>query len=105
MLSSNHYDLSVIESWKALEARLRRVLLLRGLTPAWDTPEAVIAWASRAGIVREPALSLIHNVRHQWAIAVSTEPLSKEAAEKSLQSVRDILATISVQMTEMKPAA
>jgi hypothetical protein len=105
MHAGEHYDLSVIEAWKALEARLRRVLLLRGKMPGFDSADALIAAASRAGILREPALTLLQDVRKQWNIAVGTEPLGKELAEKAMHDVRDILATIPLPHAEQKKAA
>src|SRR5262249_43827592 len=50
MLSHEHYDLSVIEAWKALESRLRRALLLRGLMPGFDSADALVAVAVKKGI-------------------------------------------------------
>jgi hypothetical protein len=94
VFAQGHYDLSVIETWKALEARLRRVLLSRRLLPAKSSPEALIRAAKRAGILSEPALRLLQDVEHQWRVAISTEPLSQEPAQNALDSARQILATI-----------
>jgi hypothetical protein len=105
MLASDHYDLSVIEAWKALEARLRRTLLLHGKMPGFDSSEALIAAARKAGILREPALTMLQDVRQQWLVAVGTEPLPKESAEKALHEVRDILSMISLPSADVKKAA
>jgi hypothetical protein len=105
MLAGHHYDLSVIEGWKALEARLRRSLIIRGQAPRWDSAEALIATASKTGLLREPSLARVQDVRRQWSIAIGPEPLGQEAAEKALQEVRDILSTISLNGPEMKNAA
>jgi hypothetical protein len=94
LFAQDHYDLSVIETWRALEARLRRVLLSRTLSPAKSNPEALIRAAKRAGILGEPALRLLQDVEQQWRIAISTEPLSQEAAQNALDAARQILATI-----------
>lgn len=93
---SDHYDLAVIEAWKAIEARLRRVLLARGSTRRTDTPEALIEAAVRAGLLREPSVTLLQELRKQWRVAISFEPLSREAAEAALLAARNVLATISV---------
>jgi hypothetical protein len=95
-LEDHHYDLSVIEAWKAVEARLRRVLLQHGVTDPGDDPQTLIDTASRAGIFTEATGKMIRNLHQEWKIAVSTEPLSKEAAEMALRTARDILATIPV---------
>jgi predicted permease len=91
-----HYDLAVIEAWKAIEARLRRVLLLRGISRRADTPQAMIAAATRAGILRAANLELLQELRKQWNVAISTEPLTKQAADAALSAARHILATIPI---------
>jgi hypothetical protein len=96
MFDSDHYDLSVIEAWKALEARLRRSLLLHGYSNPGEKSEAVIHAATRAGILAPSALGAVEELRRQWHIAVGTEPLSREAADKTLKTTRDLLATIPV---------
>lgn len=105
MVTNQHYDLGVIEAWKALEARLRRALLLRGVSPALDSADALIAAATRAGVLHPPSIDRTQEVRRDWQVAVSPEPLGREAAEKSVQAVRDILATISLPTTDTKRAA
>jgi hypothetical protein len=97
LFDTTHYDLSVIEAWKALEARLRRVLLLRRISPRSATPEAMISAASRAGLLSKPSLALLQGLRAQWNVAISTEPLTREAAESALRAARDILATIPIE--------
>jgi hypothetical protein len=96
MFDQNHYDLAVIESWKALEARLRRALLKQGTIVPADKPKALIDAAKNALLVREPALSLLQDVRHQWTVAVGVEPVKKEAADAALTATRHILSTIAV---------
>ncbi len=96
MFASTHYDLSVIEAWKAIEARLRRVLLQKRVRPSKDTPEAMIDVAARKGLVNEGARAMLQELRRQWNVAVSTEPLSRAAADAALGAARNILATIPV---------
>jgi HEPN domain-containing protein len=96
MAVGNHYDLAVIQAWKALEARLRRVLLLRGIALNNSDPQAMIAKAGRAGILTGKSREQVEDLRRQWNIAVSTEPLTREAAEKALAAARDILSTIAL---------
>jgi HEPN domain-containing protein len=96
MFESGHYDLSVIEAWRAIEARLRRVLLARGIRSGGETPQQMIAAAVRAKVVPESSLGLLQELRKQWNVAVSFEPLSHQAAEAALGAARNILATISI---------
>lgn len=96
MFDNQHYDLSVLEAWRAIEARLRRVLLAKGITTRAETPQKMIDAAVRAKIVHEPAVGLLQELRKQWNIAVSFDPLSREAADKALHAARDILSTISI---------
>lgn len=97
LFNHDHYDLSVIEAWKAIEARLRRVLLKRGLSKKLDDPQTMIKAAAKASILPESAQKLLPELRKQWNIAVSTEPLTKEAAITALQAARNILASIPVE--------
>ncbi|HEV3258245.1 MAG TPA: hypothetical protein VG013_15290 [Gemmataceae bacterium] len=99
LFSQQHYDLSVIEAWKAIEARLRRVLLKRGVANPGDEPQAMIRKARRIGLLGDPGVKLIQHLREQWNIAVSTDPLTREGAETALSAARDILATIPVNGT------
>jgi hypothetical protein len=96
MFDGNHFDLSVIEAWKAVEARLRRALLLHGVANPGDTPQALINAARRAGLLRDPADKLLHELLQAWRVAIGTEPLSRQAAESALKSARDVLAIIPV---------
>jgi HEPN domain-containing protein len=96
MFASQHYDLSVIEAWRAIEARLRRVLLTKGIRSGGETPQQMIDAAVRAKVVPEKSIELLHQLRKQWNIAVSFDPLGREAADAALLAARNILATISV---------
>jgi HEPN domain-containing protein len=97
MFESKHYDLSVIESWRAIEARLRRVLLSHRLAPRVDRPEAMINLGHRTGIVSDAAMEWLQQLRRSWKIAVGTEPLSRESAEAALTAARNILSTIPIE--------
>ena len=97
LFATDHYDLSVIEAWKAIEARLRRVLLLRGITAKADDPHAMIQAAARARILPKATLPLLDELRRQWNVAVSVEPLTREAAEMALTAARNILSTIAIE--------
>jgi hypothetical protein len=96
MFQSHHYDLSIIEAWKALTTRLRRVLLLRGLGGGQEAPEVMLNVAAKRRVLSESAVQQVQLLRQQWNIAVSTDPLTREAAEKALMATRNILATIAV---------
>jgi hypothetical protein len=96
MFDNQHYDLSVLEAWRAIEARLRRVLLAKGITTKAETPQQMIDAAVRAKIVHEPAVGMLQDLRKKWNIAVSFDPLGREAAEAALQAARNILSTISL---------
>jgi len=96
LFDNDHYDLSVMEAFRAVEARLRRVLLSRGAMPPGGDPEALLAAAKRAGLLREPALTLLDELARQWRIAVGSEPLTKDGAVAALSAARNILAMIPV---------
>jgi hypothetical protein len=91
------YDLAVIEAWKGVETRMQRVLLVRGRAPRSMRPEAIIALAARRGIVSGPELGLLKELKQHWDVAVSSEPLSREAADKALGAARHVLSTIPLE--------
>ncbi len=98
LFAGDHYDLCVVEAWRALEARLRQVLIGRRIaTRSGADPNAVIHVATRKGVLKEPALGVVAGLRRHWNVAVSTEPLPREAAAESLAAVRQILAVIPVR--------
>jgi hypothetical protein len=98
MFDGGHYDLSVVEAWRALEARLRQVLLSRRIEARAADPDAVIHVAVRKRILREPTLGVVAELKRHWSVAVSTEPLSREAAVESLSAVRHVLSVIPARV-------
>lgn len=96
-----HFDLCVIEACRALEARLRQALLERGVMTDARDPQAVVRLAARKGVLREPVLGVVMDLHRHRAVAVSTEPLSREAAGESLSAVRHVLSVVPVK----QPAA
>ena len=62
-----------------------------------DDPQAVIRVATRKGILKEPTLGLVAELKRHWSVAVSTEPLPREAAVESLGAVRYILSILPAQ--------
>jgi hypothetical protein len=99
LFESEHYDLSVIEAWRALEARLRQRLLSRKIVTPLETPHALIQTATRKKILEEPILGVVAELRRNVNIAVSTEPLPREAAVRSLSAVRHILSIVPAEET------
>ncbi len=104
LFEGGHYDLAVMEAWKAIDARLNRVLTARGLTPPVNNPAAMIDKSIRAGILRETARPQLNELRQHWAVAVSHQPLKQQDAEAALNIARDILAAIPLQTREDEPA-
>ena len=48
------------------------------------------------GLLREPALSLVEDLRGHWRVAVGSVPLTREAGSAAMAATRDILAAIPV---------
>ena len=94
LFASDHYDLCVVEAWRALESRLRQALLSRKVQSRATDPQAVIRDATRKGLLKEPILGVVTELQRHWNIAVSTEPLSKEVAVAALGAVRYILSIL-----------
>jgi hypothetical protein len=97
LFDSEHYDLAVVEPWRALEARLRQALLSRGITARLEPPQEVLRVATRKGILHEPTLSVIEELTRHWHRALSTEPLSREPAVEALSIVRHVLSVTPVK--------
>jgi HEPN domain-containing protein len=96
MFSHGHYDLAVVEAWRAIESRLYRVLLMRGITPRRRSPSALADLAFRRGAISEAAKMRLSEVRSHWRVAVSMEPLSRQGAESAMSAARELLAMISL---------
>jgi hypothetical protein len=107
LFADEHYDLSVMEVWKAIEARLHRTLLGRGIILRGTNPEALIHKAKRARVLHARALEHLQELKRHWQIAISTEPLTKEGAQEALSAARHLLATLPVpqRTRETAPAA
>jgi hypothetical protein len=99
LFDGEHFDLCVVEAWRALESRLRRALLSRKINARADDHHAVVRLAVKKGILKEPALGLVAGLERHWAVAVSTDPLPREAAVESLGAVRYILSILPVHET------
>ena len=99
LFEGGHYDLAVMETWKAIDARLHRMLAARGITPPADNPAAMIEKAIRAGLLRESARPELNELRAHWAVAVSHQPLRQADAEAALNIGRDLLSVIPIPNT------
>jgi len=97
LLEGDHFDLSVVESWRALEARLRRALLQRKVVARSDGHQQVVRLASKLGLLTGPNLELVTSLERHRSIALSTDPSPREAAVESLSAVRYILSILPVQ--------
>jgi len=94
LFEGGHYDLSIMETWKAIDARLHRVFAARGITPPADNPAAMIDKSIRVGILKEVNRGKLAELRHHWTVAMSHQPLTQEDAQSALDIARDILAMI-----------
>jgi hypothetical protein len=94
LFAADHFDLCIVEAWRALESRLRQALLHRHVASRLDSADAVVHQAVKRGILREPVLGVVDALKRHWVIAVSPEPLPREAAVESLSAVRHILAVL-----------
>lgn len=68
MIKSNHYDLAIVESFRAFEAALHRVLLNRNLPIPMKSPMQVINFAFEQGILSEhlkEKANIIRSARNQ----------------------------------------
>jgi HEPN domain-containing protein len=96
LFANEHYDLSVVEAWRAIEARLGQVLLSRRIVARSNRPHALFDLAIRKGIIHEPVLGMLEELKRHWNIAVSIDPLTRSSASEALSAARHILATVPV---------
>jgi hypothetical protein len=94
LFANDHYDLAVIEAWRAMDARLRRVLMAQSVTVDKPGPEVLIRATKKAGIVTGPAMGLLEELKQHWHVAMSSEPLTREAASAAMSNVRYLLSVI-----------
>jgi hypothetical protein len=94
LFADDHYDLAVVEVWRALEARLRRALVARSVRGDLDDWNRLRDAAHQYGLLAKVPLTQLDELRRHWQVAVSTEPLPRQAAEAALATARDVLATI-----------
>lgn len=99
LFEGGHYDLAVMETWKAIDARLHRMLVARHITPPTDNPAAMIDKAIRAGLLSPSKRPELNELRAHWAVAVSHQPLTQADAEAALSIARDILSAIPLTAT------
>jgi HEPN domain-containing protein len=97
LYSGDHYDLSVIEAWKAIVARLRRSLLAHRYVPKTDGADHLVELARRKHLLSDPSYRLLKGMEQHLHIAMSSEPLPQDAAKQCLSAARHVLATIPVQ--------
>jgi HEPN domain-containing protein len=97
LINGHHYDLSVIEAWKALEVRLRRALLLKGYTATIQDHDALLRAARKAGVVGAETGKQVEDVRQAWHTAIGTDPVAPDVAESALRATRAVLGMTSVR--------
>jgi HEPN domain-containing protein len=97
MFDGKHYDLAVIEAWRALESRLQSILLARGIATGKRSPLQLIELAYRKGLINDQGMQMIQELRRQWNIAIGVVPLTREAAESALAAARNLLASIALE--------
>ena len=103
LVEGDHYDLGVVEAYRAFESRLRRILLLHHAHGRLADTQAVIRAATRHRLLAGPSLAMVEGLTQHWTTALSVEPLPREAAVAALSAVRHLLATLPA--VEPTPAA
>ena len=97
-----HYDLSVIEVWRALEARLRRALLLksvRGQFGDWNTLRDA---AHAAGLLSKVPLTALDELRRHWQVAVyvNGRQICRSTHTTNKRRAQQVLAQLETQAFE-----
>ena len=105
LFAGEHYDLCVVEAWRALESRLRQALLSRRISTRSDDPQAVLRAATRHGLLKEPTLGLVAELKRHWSVAISTEPLRRESAVEAIGAVRYVLSILPAAGSRVRDPA
>lgn len=103
MFAGQHYDLSVMETWRAVEARLRRILALRKCSRRLDAPHSIIAAAHHTGVLTETTRALLDDLHRVWEVSIGFVPVPREDAERALHAGRTILASLPVENSPHQP--
>jgi hypothetical protein len=96
MHAHHHYDMAVIEAWKALESRLHRLLLHRGERRHLTMPQ-MIERALRLKIITPDLQQSVEQLRQHWNTAIGTVPLTKENAEIALAAARKLMSSLPIE--------
>jgi hypothetical protein len=91
MMDACHYDLAIIQSYKAVLLRLEMACLKRGY-PAGNP----LANARKAGIISGANEGLLKVIVANNDVATSTTPVKPEAARETADATQRLLATIPV---------
>jgi len=95
MYALGHYDLSVLESFRAVETSIRKVLHTKDVAFRGKTTIEMLKVAERAGIIDPQLLGYIHEIRRIRNQAVHAgEPISQEAAEEALALAKKVVASL-----------
>lgn len=97
LVEGDYYDLGVVEAYRALESRLRRILIVHRAHDRLDTASAVIRAATRKHFLSGASLAMVEELTRHLKVAMSVEPLPRESAVASLSAVRHLLATLPAE--------
>jgi HEPN domain-containing protein len=95
MSALGHYDLAVLESFRAIEASIRKALRSKDISFRGRTTIEMLKVAEKAGIIDPELLGYIHKIRRmRHRAAHEGEPISQEAAEDALALARKVVASL-----------
>jgi HEPN domain-containing protein len=94
LLEADHYDLAVVEAWKAIEVAARRALLKRDVPQSFRLP--LHREIEKYGLVPKELIPAFQEVRRTRNIAAhAVERISKEQARNAIELSARILAALA----------
>lgn len=95
MLEAGHFDLSVLESYRAVEAALKRLLVEKQISVPLRGPLDIANWAKKKELLPAPAHQELDLLRRYRNDAVHTEtPVSRDRAETAFQTAKSLLSML-----------
>lgn len=95
LLKAGHYDLSALESFRAVEATLGRALIGEEISVAHGSFLALLNAAIKANIVSTDIGGVVNEIRLLRNQALhGAEPVTKTSAQHALEQAERILATV-----------
>ena len=95
MFKAQHYDLTVSESFKAIESAFRKAIIQKQIPIRGKGFQSIMDASIKANLISKESVSLLNEIRDLRNKAVhQVAPISKRSAERVLKATHTILSEI-----------